>query len=80
MQNIERLKEHLGDIDKIVEPYLLARKKYIEDRRKYILENPRKNTPVIVYLRKREKILGSRLVKTSHMNFDNIINKPITIV
>ena len=74
------LKEQLGDTNKIIEPYLLAHKKYIEDKRKYNLENPRNHTPIDIYLRKREKILGSKLVKTSHMNFDNIINKPITIV
>ena len=73
------IKEQLGNIDKFVKPYQESREKYTKERQKYIFENPRNNLKPYVYYRKMQKEIGSKNIDTTHLNFDNIINKPIVI-
>ena len=73
------IKENLGNVDKFVEPYLVSKAKYKEEKQKFISKNPRKDISKYVYFRKMQKEIGSKNVETTHLNFENIINKPITI-
>lgn len=73
------IKEQLGNIDKFVKPYQESKEKYTKERQKYIYENPRNNLKPYVYYRKMQKEIGSKNIDTTHLNFDNIINKPIVI-
>jgi len=73
------IKENLGDINKFVEPFLVYKEKYKEEKQKFTSNNPRKGILKYVYFKKMQKEIGSKYVETTHMNFESIINKPITI-
>lgn len=73
------IKENLGDINKFIEPFLVSKEKYKEEKQKFTSNNPRKDILKYVYFKKMQKEIGSKYVETTHMNFESIINKPITI-
>lgn len=73
------IKENLGNVDKFVEPYIVSKAKYKEEKQKFISKNPRKDISKYAYFRKMQNQIGSKNVETTYLNFENIINKPITI-